>query len=437
MAVELDDYDFFQEREVERANVADPRRDPEDKRSPFERDRSRLIHSIAFRRLQGKTQIFEPQAMDYVRSRLTHSVEVAQIGRGLAKRFQVPGSLVEAACLGHDVGHPPFGHTGEAVLNEIMKEHGGFEGNAQTFRVVTRIEAKHKDYDGLDLCRATLLALIKYPFRRTEHTRNHKFLYHDDVLLHEEWLYKGIDQRLLNEFDPRPPRTLPCQLMDWADDIAYSVHDLEDGIASGLLRPSSWRSDFFKESIYRSVTNAPNVWVEEDTPTEDEVEGALTPLIDELAEWEPVIPLDLIREVSRDYIDRFVVAGEVERMGDSDTLFDYKLGIPRATRVENQVLKAITIEYLLRNAKTAGTFYKGREILNRLFEALWWSCREAKDREKYLLFPRRLRTRLKREADNVSGQRREICDYLASLTEGQARQLYSRWFEPSSGFARP
>lgn len=430
-----DDYDFFSAREVERAHVKEPAQDGEDRRTPFERDRSRMIHSAAFRKLQGKTQIFEPQTADFMRSRLTHSIEVSQIGRGLARRFDVPGSLVEAACLGHDLGHPPFGHTGEEVLAEKMAEHGGFEGNAQTFRIVTQLEPKHKNYEGLDLCRATLLGLIKYPFRWTEETREAKFLYMDDADTYEEWLFEGIDYRLLTEPNPRPPRTLPCQLMDWADDIAYSIHDLEDGIASGLLRPSTWRSEHFLETIYKSVREAPNVWVDEDSPTEEEVVDALTPLIDELAPWEPEIPLDIIRELSRDYINQFVIAGDLEIVEPVASLFDFKLRIPREARLINQVLKAITIEYLLRSDVTAGAFHKGREMLGRLFDALFASTQTTKSRDRYLLFPRRVRPELKALAGDQSALHRAVCDYVAGLTEGQARQLYARFFEPNLGRA--
>lgn len=426
-------FDFLSDEQVMRANVREPVTHEADRRSPFERDRSRIIHSAAFRSLQGKTQIFEPAAADFMRSRITHSVEVSQIGRGLAKRFGVPGSLVEAACLAHDLGHPPFGHTGESVLNEKMADHGGFEGNAQTFRVVTRIEPKNKNYDGLDLCRATLLGLIKYPFRRNGETEDKKFLYRDDAELYGEWLYEGTEQHLLESFDPRPPRTLPCQLMDWADDIAYSVHDLEDGIASGLLRPSTWRSEHFMETVHKSVADAPNVWIDEKAPSEEEVQKMLVPLIDELAEWEPDIPLDIIRELSRDHINRFVVAGDVLGMSGGGGLFDYRLEIPHEDRVRNQVLKAITIEYLLRSDVTAGIFYKGHEILNRLFEALLKSCHAQRSRERYLLFPRRFRTELRDVSDSESDLRRKICDYIAGLTEGQARQLYARFYEPGPG----
>lgn len=320
VAVNLSDFGFLSERETARYNVAEPARSEGDERSPFERDRSRIIHSAAFRNLQGKTQIFEPHSADFMRTRLTHSIEVAQIGRGLAKRFGVPGSLVETACLAHDLGHPPFGHTGEAVLNERMEKHGGFEGNAQTFRILTRLEPKHKDYDGLDLCRASILAVLKYPYERNERTKDHKFLYLDDTRGDVTgWLYEGTDQELIDTPNPRPPRTLPCQLMDWADDIAYSVHDLEDGIASGLLRPSTWDSDQFVGTIFKSVRDAPGVWVNEAPPEKDDVGAILEELVGDLARWEPEIPLEVIRELSRRFINDFVIAGDVVREGSGET----------------------------------------------------------------------------------------------------------------------
>jgi dGTPase len=432
VSVDLSGYDFLSSRETARYNVTDPPQHKEDRRSAFERDRSRIIHSAAFRSLQGKTQIFEPHAADFMRSRLTHSIEVSQIGRGLAKRFGVPGSLVETACLAHDLGHPPFGHTGEEALNEKMEEHGGFEGNAQTFRIVTRIEPKHKDYSGLDLCRASLLSVIKYPFERNERTKDKKFLYRDDTGEDEmAWLYEGTGHGLLSEPTPRPPRTVPCQLMDWADDIAYSVHDLEDGIASGLLRPSTWRSDHFRETVYKSVRDAPNVWVDgQEPPDEEDVANVLTELVDGLSPWEPEIPLDVIRELSRKFINGFVVAGEVIQTGPGDSLFDFRLEIPWEDRVRNQVLKAVTIEYLLKSDLTAGAFFKGHEILARLFDAFFKSCKATAARNRYLLFPRRMRPQLREVEDNQSDLQRLICDYLGSLTEGQVRRLYARFFEP-------
>ncbi|MDA2925217.1 dNTP triphosphohydrolase [Acidobacteria bacterium AH-259-L09] len=156
-------YHWNAPREVER-KFQEPTPDPSDKRNPFEHDRARIIHSVHFRRLQGKTQIFAPGWADFMRTRLTHTIETGQIGRALGENAGLPGSLVEAACFAHDLGHPPFGHTGEQALNAEMKEHGGFEGNAQTFRILTRIERKSSQFRGLNLCRATLLGTIKYPF---------------------------------------------------------------------------------------------------------------------------------------------------------------------------------------------------------------------------------------------------------------------------------
>src|SRR5438270_1970431 len=177
----LREFDWESPVETQRAHVDDPSKSAADPRSPFERDRARIIHSVAFRRLQGKTQIFAPGGgVDFMRTRVTHSIEVAQIGRAVADRFSVPSSLVEAACLGHDLGHPPFGHTGEQALDDLMKEHRSqFEGNAQSFRIVTWLEQKSKDYEGLDLCRATLLALLKYPYRLA--ARYSKYLYDEDA----------------------------------------------------------------------------------------------------------------------------------------------------------------------------------------------------------------------------------------------------------------
>lgn len=197
----LKDYDWRSEEDIARAWTPDPRQDREDRRSPFERDRARIIHSVAFRRLQGKTQIFAPGSADFVRTRVTHSIEVAQIGRALAQRFDVDDSLVEAACLGHDLGHPPFGHTGEDVLANLMSgkdgsdDYGSFEGNAQSFRIATYIEQKTAEYPGLDLCRATLHGLLKYPYTRAAgHT---KFLYDDDVARYEEFLFGGRENGFL------------------------------------------------------------------------------------------------------------------------------------------------------------------------------------------------------------------------------------------------
>jgi len=184
---------------------------PHPYRSDFERDRDRIIHSSAFRRLEGKTQVFSPGLDDYYRSRLTHTIEVAQIGRTIAKVLGLNESLTEAICLGHDLGHPPFGHTGEAVLDELMADYGGFEHNAQTLRIVTLLEHPYPAFMGLNLMYETRLGLTK-----------HRIQYQMPV------------DHSLEEVNC----TLEGQVADVADRIAYDCHDLEDGLRSRLIAGS-------------------------------------------------------------------------------------------------------------------------------------------------------------------------------------------------------
>lgn len=430
-------YDWMREWGITRFETALPPQDEEDVRSPFERDRARIIHSVAFRRLQGKTQIFGPGAADFMRTRVTHSIEVSQIGRGLARRFGVPGSLVEAACLGHDLGHPPFGHTGEDALNQLMKPYGGFEGNAQSFRIVTRIEPKSPDYLGLDLGRETLHALLKYPYKKVAGYA--KYLYDDDAARMEAFLYRDIPQSLLAGYNRnrRPQRTLPCQLMDWADDIAYSVHDLEDGIVSGLLQPSTWLDDSFLSVLSASVCGADIRW-QSGPPSCDDIREIVENLLKRLPGYEaPFIQRDVLREMTRYYINRFANAGVVAREGDGTSSYDFVLDVPEEIRVENQVLKSITFEFVIRDARTTTIMYKGREILMKLFEALFQRATEDGSEKarlaSFYLFPREMRKELESLVGNEVALARLVCDYIAGMTEGQAIQLYGRLYEPGAG----
>lgn len=422
-------YDWANEGESERAHIKDPALRDGDIRTPFERDWARIIHSVAFRRLQGKTQIFAPSTADYLRTRVTHSIEVAQIGRALADRFGVPTALVEAACLGHDLGHPPFGHTGEAALDACMEHHGGYEGNAQSFHIVTKLEQKHPDYDGLDLCRGTLLGLIKYPYRRAAETG--KYLYEDDAKAYAAWLYDGSGRELLSEAAKDPPRTIACQLMDWSDDVAYSVHDLEDGIVSGYLQPATWKTASFLEGLHRSVLGAPVKW-KDGPPSQETIACYVEPLYDRFAKWGADIPADVIREATRHYIDTFAMAAEIVVQGPGATSFDFTLEIPEPIRVENQILKSITFEYIIRDARTVQIFHKGEKIVARLYKELFANATAKKRSDRFLLFPRSLREQLETDRDNSSALARIVCDYIASMTEGQALRLYSRLFEPFS-----
>ena len=206
-------------------------------RTEFMRDRARVIHSAALRRLAAKTQVAVPWENDFQRTRLSHSLECAQIGRELGESLGADPDLQDTACLAHDLGHPPFGHNGEEALAEIAQDFGGFEGNAQSFRLLVRLEAKTVDANGkslgLNLTRASLDGATKYPWSRSENPR--KFGVYDDDVEIFNWMRKDA---------PAGKKCIEAQIMDWSDDCAYSVHDLEDAIFAGQVSVKNFEQDF-------------------------------------------------------------------------------------------------------------------------------------------------------------------------------------------------
>ena len=274
-------------------------------RTPFERDRARVVHSAALRRLSAKTQVLGAGFDDFVRNRLTHSLEVAQVARELGKSLGCDPDIVDSAALAHDLGHPPFGHNGEVALDEAAQECGGFEGNAQTLRILSRLESKAFAADGssvgLNLTRATLSACVKYPWARGQAPdASAKFGAYADDLPVFQWLRKGA---------PEKRRPIEAQVMDLADDIAYSVHDVEDGVVGGWFALGTGELD------RAAIHDVARDWYDSEATDERLVAASLR--LQEMPEW-PTPRFDgsraegaVLKSLTSALIGRFANAAEL------------------------------------------------------------------------------------------------------------------------------
>lgn len=337
-------------------------------RTTFERDRARVVHSSALRRLGAKTQVVGPADVDsdFPRTRLTHSLECAQVGRELGAALGCDPDLVETACLAHDLGHPPFGHNGEEALHHAAAAIGGFEGNAQSFRLLTRLEAKTVRDDGtsagLNLTRASLDAATKYPWPKRDGEL--KFgVYADDLEA-----FRWVRQKA-----PNARRCLEAQVMDWADDVAYSVHDLEDGVEAGLIKfdqlsdPAAWR-DVLAVAVESYLPDA----------DEAELDASVRELIS--LPWWPsahdgtFASLAILKNLSSQLIGRFCQGAEAatkEIYGRGPlTRYDADLVVPRVMRVECGLLKAVTHHYVMNRAGVETVRSRQRTVLLELVEQL-------------------------------------------------------------------
>jgi dGTPase len=375
-------------------------------RSAFERDRARVLHSAGLRRLAATTQVVVPGESDFPRTRLTHSLECAQVGRGLGKALGCDPDLVETACLAHDLGHPPFGHTGEGALAEIAQDIGGFEGNAQSLRILTRLEAKTFAPDGrsagLNLTRAVLDASCKYPWGRDVDAR--KYGVYDDDRDVFGWLRQGA---------PDGRRCLEAQVMDWSDDIAYSVHDLEDAIHAGQVG-----LDVLRDPAERAALTelAATRWSD---GTPDEFAAALDRLTD-VSFWPRSYDashrsLAGLKNATSQLIGRFCEAAEDatrEKFG-AGALRGYAadLVVPRDARLEVEALKAVTARYVMASAPAALRYARQREIVHELVEALL--------RQAPLGLDPIAREAWDAAADD-GGRLRAVLDHVASLTDPSA-----------------
>ncbi len=399
----MDALDLYDDADAERLVVEPPKRVDAPVRTPFERDRARVVHAAASRRLAAKTQVVGPQSDDFVRNRLTHSLEVAQVARDLSRALGSLPDIAETAALAHDLGHPPFGHNGERALAELSERCGGFEGNAQTLRLLTRLEAKtfHDDGSvGLNLTRATLDACTKYPWPRSV-GGDPKFGVYDDDRPVFDWMRKGAEG---------DRQCLEAQVMDLADDVAYSVHDVEDGTVAGRVDLTS----FDRAAVWQTVRD----WYLPEV-SDDRLDEVLTGL-QAVGSWPSTAydgtrrSLAALKNLTSDLIGRF--CGEVQQAtfaaGDGPFVrYRADLVVPETTALEMAVLKGIAAHYVMRADDRVVLMERQRELIAELVELLLARAPEALDRQ--------FADDWAAAADDA-GRLRVVVDQVASLTDASA-----------------
>jgi dGTPase len=419
-------------------------RSGKDHRHATERDRDRILHSAAFRRLQGKTQVFGIGQADFYRTRLTHSIEAAQIARAIAhnlceehpelKRCVTP-ELAEAVALAHDLGHPPFGHTGENTLDACMREVSRnadprrkdflrFEANAQTFHILVAVEPKSPAYPGLNLTRATLTGVIKYPFKRDADAD--KFIFASDLPM-AQWALNhsaGLAKARSGGHRARPKTSIVCQIMNWADDCAYSVHDIEDALQAQFLHPG----DFDQARFVRCVFDR----YESTRADEDVPKLSIGETKERLADLKRrIMPSDgdgdgraQRKAAMRDILEGLIVAVSLEPLAGSRRAdFSWRLAVDLESRILAVLCKAIIWEAVITDPRVAAVNTKGREILRDLFHLF---LEEVLEKRSVALFPRYYRPiveeGMKKGLDETA---RAVCNFLALMTDMDALRLHA------------
>ena len=435
-----------------------------DHRDPFERDRARIIHSFSFRRLQSKTQIFALNESEFLRTRLTHSLEVSNLGRGLAAvvnhqiwpgyplgvvtpRFEALGgpvdtSLIEAGGLAHDLGHPPFGHRGEEALNHCMWTRwpgrvNGFEGNGQTLRLLTSdtLEA-HSERNGLNLTRATLQAVLKYPRIYGDLVNPEKYpvdascppfkpwappkCIHNEESPLLDWLlapFPPADRERLKRFERREGKhartfhkTLEASIVELADDIAYGTHDVEDAFFSKLISP-----DTIVGYLDRARFDDPAVY------------DRYARLVTEMARGAGGGSRDAVHEkkgAASTLISLLIAAAElVEVPGFEHPRLSWNITLPRDHRMVLDALKDSVYDHVINGPAVQSLEYRGGIIIERMFDALEQSPELLGGKHGHLL----------READDATTRLRVLADYISGMTDSYAERMYNRLFQPGSG----
>jgi len=390
------------------------------RRSDFARDRARVLHSSALRRLAAKTQVLSPTAgLDFARNRLTHSLEVAQVGRELGVALGLDPDVVDTACLAHDLGHPPFGHNGERALNDWSAEIGGFEGNAQTLRLLTRIEPKVFRPDGrsvgLNLTRASLDASCKYPWPHSQGipdpSGRSKYGFYDDDIEVFTWLRAGAPDRR---------RCIEAQVMDLSDDIGYSVHDFEDAIVNGYVDVTALGARVNHDDLVDSMFE----WIGGELD-HDELIAAFDRL-DNLDFW-----IDRwdgsrqahgrLKNLTSQLIGRFAGAATQATRdafdGASLARFGADIVIPHDIQAEIAVLKGIVAAFVMSTNARRPIYAQQRDILSELADVLLWTA------------PRNLDPGFTADWDAAasdSERKRAVVDQVASLTDQSAMDWHQR-----------
>ncbi|MCD0446510.1 deoxyguanosinetriphosphate triphosphohydrolase [Glycomyces sp. A-F 0318] len=389
--------------------------EPGSVRTPFQRDRARILHSAAFRRLADKTQVHTAGTDDFLRTRLTHSLEVAQISREMGSALGCDPDVVDVAGLAHDLGHPPFGHNGEDALHEVAGACGGFEGNAQTLRVLTRLEAKVVDFEGrsagLNLTRASLDATCKYPWRAEPGVR--KFGVYEDDLPVFEWVRGGA---------PRGAKSLEAQVMDWSDDVAYSVHDVEDGLHGGYINLAKLMDDAEEQAAV--CEDVAGRYAEESTASLAEALRELLrdPVMESLHDYDGSFgAMVALKDFTSNMVGRFVNAAASatrDRFGEGPLRrYDADLEVPERERVQCALLKGIAWRYVMRPRTDAAWYTRQREILQELVALL---CDRGPDAMEPMF------AEIWHRAGDDAARLRCAVDQVASLTDASAESWHER-----------
>ena len=385
-----------------------------DGRDDFDRDRARVLHSAALRRLADKTQVVGPGSGDTPRTRLTHSLEVAQIARGIGKTLGADPDLTELAGLSHDIGHPPYGHNGERALDEAARKCGGFEGNAQTLRILSRLEPKAVDSHGrsygLNLTRASIDAACKYPWGPVDEEGNKRLKYsaYSDDLDVLEWARAGA---------PAGKKCLEAQIMDWADDVAYSVHDVEDGILSGRITLSVLWDLVELAQLAEKGARVFGGQPEDLLDAADRLRRM--DLVSRAADFTGDLQgLTGLKAMTSELVSRFVTAcvtGTREKFGEQPLArYSADLVIPPQVQAEVTLLKSVAVLYVMDEHSHMAEQERQRDRIFRVTEYLWQGGEGALDPLYRGWFV---------QATDDAAKLRVVIDQVASLTENRLERM--------------